>query len=279
MAIPSTEPNTTPPEKKGKMSSPNTDELVKFLISCIRHGVNGKIDFESVAGECGIVSKGAAAKRYERLLKANNILPAAAINPRDASVASVKRNKPTTTIVKDVKAAAEKKRKAIEGDNSPANNDDDDDEEPSPATAKKKRVKTEKKETSVKSEPFVKSEDEQEHQSGAEPTSDRKPAGHIKHAILPLPELEEGERRLTLKDKDYGYSMDGANDFIDPALKVKEENVFERFTQDSDLVQLPSTSDAAIKAVHEGVLKDPTQLPSTSAPTIKAEYENVIIVD
>ncbi|KAL8700013.1 MAG: hypothetical protein Q9201_005678 [Fulgogasparrea decipioides] len=268
MTFPSTEPNTTPPEKKGKTSSPNTDELVKFLISCIRHGVNGKIDFESVA-----------AKRYERLLKANNILPAAAINPRDASVASVKRNKPTTTTVKDVKAAAEKKRKAIEGDNSPTTNDDEDDEEPSPAAAKKKRVKTETKETSVKSEPLVKPEDEQEHQPGAGPTSGRKPTGHIQHAVLPLPKLEKGERRLTLKDKEYGYSMDGANDFIDPALKVKEENVFEQFTQDSDLVQLPSTFDAATKPEHEGVLKNSTQFPSTSAPTIKAEYENVIIVD
>lgn len=37
-------PTSTAAEKKAaKMSSSNNDELVKFLISCIRHGVNGKV--------------------------------------------------------------------------------------------------------------------------------------------------------------------------------------------------------------------------------------------
>ncbi|PYI30648.1 hypothetical protein BP00DRAFT_457665 [Aspergillus indologenus CBS 114.80] len=55
------------------------DDQVQFLLSCIRNATGGgKIDFANVAKECDIVSKGAAAKRYERLLKANNIAPAGA---------------------------------------------------------------------------------------------------------------------------------------------------------------------------------------------------------
>ncbi|KAM7183464.1 hypothetical protein V8F33_013574 [Rhypophila sp. PSN 637] len=45
----------------------------KFLLACIKHSVAGKINFEAVAHELGIVSKAAAAKRYERLLKAHGI--------------------------------------------------------------------------------------------------------------------------------------------------------------------------------------------------------------
>ncbi|KAI9883819.1 MAG: hypothetical protein M1823_004403 [Watsoniomyces obsoletus] len=55
--------------------SRNNDEQFKFLISCIRHANNSKVDFAAVARECGIVSKGAAAKRYERMMKAHGISP------------------------------------------------------------------------------------------------------------------------------------------------------------------------------------------------------------
>ncbi|KAK1143419.1 hypothetical protein N8T08_006747 [Aspergillus melleus] len=70
------------------MAPTPAEGLVQFLLSCIRHSNNGKIDFEAVAGECNIVSKGAAAKRYERLLKANNI------NPSSGSLASTPNNSP-----------------------------------------------------------------------------------------------------------------------------------------------------------------------------------------
>ncbi|RAH67042.1 uncharacterized protein BO66DRAFT_473716 [Aspergillus aculeatinus CBS 121060] len=57
------------------------DDQVQFLLSCIRNATGGgKIDFANVAKECDIVTKGAAAKRYERLLKANNIAPAGGSN-------------------------------------------------------------------------------------------------------------------------------------------------------------------------------------------------------
>ncbi|PWY86897.1 hypothetical protein BO70DRAFT_394911 [Aspergillus heteromorphus CBS 117.55] len=51
------------------------EEQFQFLLSCIRYANNGKIDFATVAQECNIVSKAAAAKRYERLMKAHNINP------------------------------------------------------------------------------------------------------------------------------------------------------------------------------------------------------------
>ncbi|KAI9785461.1 MAG: hypothetical protein M1839_009202 [Geoglossum umbratile] len=56
--------------------SSNEDQF-KFLISCIRYSNNGRVDFGEVASECGIVSKGAAAKRYERMMKAHGIATAA----------------------------------------------------------------------------------------------------------------------------------------------------------------------------------------------------------
>ncbi|KAK7978151.1 hypothetical protein PG988_005641 [Apiospora saccharicola] len=46
----------------------------RFLISCIKHSCNGKVDFEEVRKECDIKTKGAAAKRFERLMKAHGIV-------------------------------------------------------------------------------------------------------------------------------------------------------------------------------------------------------------
>ncbi|KAI1764317.1 hypothetical protein GGR53DRAFT_466444 [Hypoxylon sp. FL1150] len=51
----------------------DVDSQFKFLIVCIKHSTSGKVDFLEVAKECEIVSKGAAAKRYERLMKAHGI--------------------------------------------------------------------------------------------------------------------------------------------------------------------------------------------------------------
>ncbi|KAI9755051.1 MAG: hypothetical protein M1815_005216 [Lichina confinis] len=55
------------------MPPATVDDQFKFLISCIRHANNGKVDFSAVAKECGVVSKGAAAKRYERMMRAHGI--------------------------------------------------------------------------------------------------------------------------------------------------------------------------------------------------------------
>ncbi|PNY28830.1 Uncharacterized protein TCAP_01249 [Tolypocladium capitatum] len=55
------------------MSKQDVSEQVKFLVSCIRNATSGKPDFSAVATELEIVSKAAAQKRYERLLKAHDI--------------------------------------------------------------------------------------------------------------------------------------------------------------------------------------------------------------
>ncbi|OJK01162.1 hypothetical protein ASPACDRAFT_1854559 [Aspergillus aculeatus ATCC 16872] len=71
-------PNTPSKPRAPRLTA---DDQVQFLLSCIRNATGGgKIDFANVADECDIVTKGAAAKRYERLLKANNIAPAGGSN-------------------------------------------------------------------------------------------------------------------------------------------------------------------------------------------------------
>ncbi|KAK5997109.1 hypothetical protein PT974_02461 [Cladobotryum mycophilum] len=55
------------------MSKQDPSEQVRFLVSCIGHTSNGRPDFAAVAEELGIVTKAAAQKRYERMLKANNV--------------------------------------------------------------------------------------------------------------------------------------------------------------------------------------------------------------
>ncbi|KAL7795259.1 hypothetical protein V8C37DRAFT_401072 [Trichoderma ceciliae] len=68
------------------MSKQDPAEQVRFLVSCIGHTTNGRPDFALVATELGIVSKAAAQKRYERMLKANGVSssrPAAKSNTED----------------------------------------------------------------------------------------------------------------------------------------------------------------------------------------------------
>ncbi|KAI4237623.1 MAG: hypothetical protein LQ352_007933 [Teloschistes flavicans] len=240
-------PGPTAAEKKAaKMSSSSNDELVKFLISCIRHGVNGKIDFDAVAKECDIVSKGAAAKRYERLLKAHNIIPAAALNPRDASVASVKRSKPATPKEKDpkeVKATAEKKRKEIEG--RIRFTEDEDDEEPTP---KPKRVKLEGKKASI-----VKTE------GGLDIDANGKK--HIHHTVMPLKResssSEESVNEISLPGTQQQVAYP-----LDPSLKYQDNDLLEQY----DI-----TSSSTEKGSSPPVIE-------TAAP-VKAEQESVVIED
>ncbi|KAL8920983.1 MAG: hypothetical protein Q9172_004270 [Xanthocarpia lactea] len=139
--------NATDKKVKAKAGALGVDDQFKFLIACIRHGVNGKINFEEVAKECSIVTKGAAAKRYERLMKAHDISLQGPPNPRDASAASPTKGK--TGTAKDANAAA-KKRKATESDAAPTC--DEDDEQPTPAAKKKAKKAPKAKDTVVKSE-------------------------------------------------------------------------------------------------------------------------------
>ncbi|KAK8146789.1 hypothetical protein G3M48_002598 [Beauveria asiatica] len=96
--------------------SPKTEpqQNVRFLISCIRHSNGGKVDFEAVAKELGIVTKAAAAKRYERLIKAANKDSSSAAAPSDGDETPTK---PATTKRKALalsgpKASPAKKAKA-----------------------------------------------------------------------------------------------------------------------------------------------------------------------
>ncbi|KXH66027.1 hypothetical protein CSAL01_12295 [Colletotrichum salicis] len=53
------------------MASVGTDAegQVTFLVHCIKHSSGGRVDFRSVANDCKIASKAAAAKRFERILR------------------------------------------------------------------------------------------------------------------------------------------------------------------------------------------------------------------
>ncbi|KAK0386489.1 hypothetical protein NLU13_6324 [Sarocladium strictum] len=55
------------------MSKQDPEQQIRFLVTCIGHTANGRPNFQSVADELGIVSKAAAHKRYERLLKQYSI--------------------------------------------------------------------------------------------------------------------------------------------------------------------------------------------------------------
>ncbi|TLS23719.1 uncharacterized protein PpBr36_06294 [Pyricularia pennisetigena] len=117
------------------MASMAPEEQVKFLVTCIKHGGGGgKIDFAAVATELEIVSKAAAAKRYERLLKSYNI------HPGSLTVANTPENTPK-------KKATPRKRKAADRD---ADNDDGGDDAAIKPASKKGHVA--KREASVKDE-------------------------------------------------------------------------------------------------------------------------------
>ncbi|KAI1118090.1 hypothetical protein F5Y14DRAFT_438904 [Nemania sp. NC0429] len=107
-------------------SGTDNDSHFRFLISCIRHSTAGKVDFEEVRKECDIVSKGAAAKRYERLMKAHGI-------STSTGVGSVKKEVNDSNEAKKTKARVTKKRKLEE-----VNEDEGDIDEPVKQEAKVK---------------------------------------------------------------------------------------------------------------------------------------------
>ncbi|KAL8934516.1 MAG: hypothetical protein Q9216_005874 [Gyalolechia sp. 2 TL-2023] len=205
----------TSPGKKGKTASASADEQLKFLLSCIRHSINGKINFTEVAKECNIISKGAAAKRYERLMKAHGINQQAPVSPRDASVASTKVKKAAAEGKTAPAAKAGKKRKAIEAES--ATNNDDDDEEPSPL-AGKKRVKKE-----VKSE--IKAEDEPK---AALPQFD----GAVDMLASKFESVVKTEQEIIVKKEEPVAEVDEKNVFT-----IEDEAMFDQFLQPGDFDQ------------------------------------------
>ncbi|TFB05286.1 hypothetical protein CCMA1212_002973 [Trichoderma ghanense] len=103
------------------MSKQDPAEQVRFLVSCIGHTANGRPDFTLVAQELGIVSKAAAQKRYERMLKANGV--SAASKAASKASADDDATTPASTPVKRKPAAgdggsAKKKTKATKKEES-----------------------------------------------------------------------------------------------------------------------------------------------------------------
>ncbi|KAG9236118.1 hypothetical protein BJ875DRAFT_439672 [Amylocarpus encephaloides] len=129
------------------MAPASNEEQFKFLISCIRYSNNGRVcfapqpptvshaletniiplqvDFSKVADECGIISKGAAAKRYERMMRAHGI----ASNEKTGSKTSTP-TKSKADSSSDTASNPAKKRKMIddfdESGNSSSTGADDD---------------------------------------------------------------------------------------------------------------------------------------------------------
>ncbi|KAL7944407.1 hypothetical protein V8C42DRAFT_326707 [Trichoderma barbatum] len=138
------------------MSKQDPAEQVRFLVSCIGHTTNGRPDFTLVAQELGIVSKAAAQKRYERMLKANGVnasKPAAKAGADDE-------NTPVSTPVKRKPAgaaggSAKKKTKATKKEES---DEDIKDTKPVPKTRASRVPKKEQKEE-------TKEETKEEHDS------------------------------------------------------------------------------------------------------------------
>ncbi|KAL8827350.1 MAG: hypothetical protein Q9191_003242 [Dirinaria sp. TL-2023a] len=105
------------------MPPASSESQFAFLISCIRYSNNGKVDFTEVARECGIVSKGAAAKRYERMMKANGIHQSN--QPiRETTIASTPRKRAENT-----SGSSQKKRKLDHFNDGNSNTDTGDDDE------------------------------------------------------------------------------------------------------------------------------------------------------
>ncbi|KAL7912782.1 hypothetical protein GGI35DRAFT_491215 [Trichoderma velutinum] len=128
------------------MSKQDPAEQVRFLVSCIGHTTNGRPDFTLVAEELGIVSKAAAQKRYERMLKANGVnasKPAAKSSADDENTPATPVKRKTTGVAG---GSAQKKSKATKKEES---DDEMKDTKPAPkgraAKAPKKELKKEPK--------------------------------------------------------------------------------------------------------------------------------------
>ncbi|RKL35524.1 hypothetical protein BFJ72_g8754 [Fusarium proliferatum] len=121
------------------MSKQEPADQVKFLVSCIGHTSNGR----AVAEELNIVSKAAAQKRYERMLKAHGISRPGALangNGADSAPSTPKRKAKAEGAGSAKKRATPRKAKKEESE-------DDEDVKPKTPTSKSKVKKEEEKES------------------------------------------------------------------------------------------------------------------------------------
>ncbi|KAJ4136024.1 hypothetical protein NW768_003632 [Fusarium equiseti] len=133
------------------MSKQEPLDQIKFLVSCIGHSSNGRPDFQAVADELDIVTKAAAQKRYERMLKAHGISRpgALAVNNGDASAETP----PATPTKRKAKGEAAGSAKKTRTPRAKAKKESSDDEEPKPkASATKRKAKKEEEQEEEKKE-------------------------------------------------------------------------------------------------------------------------------
>ncbi|KAK1761172.1 hypothetical protein QBC47DRAFT_397145 [Echria macrotheca] len=147
------------------MPAVDYESQFRFLLACIKHSANGKVNFTAVADELGIVSKAAAAKRYERLLKAHDILPSSLMGRGNEANGSA----PATATPAPKKANGRKRKAAaVEPED-----DSESEEMNARAIKKEKAIKAEKgvkKEPGVKTETAIKNEDDADTKPAARPT-------------------------------------------------------------------------------------------------------------
>ncbi|KAE8152427.1 hypothetical protein BDV25DRAFT_137876 [Aspergillus avenaceus] len=142
------------------MSKVSETEQLQFLLSCIRHSKNGKVDFDSVAKECNIVTKGAASKRYERLIKASKPVGEAATassitsspvaSPKKVTKSSPSKGKKTVGEKKATAAAFKRtpKKKAVLKTEEPSDDETEIDEAQEATDEEGKDMKTEEQDNS-----------------------------------------------------------------------------------------------------------------------------------
>ncbi|UPK90087.1 hypothetical protein LCI18_001022 [Fusarium solani-melongenae] len=126
------------------MSKQDPADQVKFLVSCIGHTSNGRPDFQAVADELAIVSKAAAQKRYERMLKAHGISRPGALAGGDSAPAT-----PTKRKAKAEGAGSAKKKPARgkakkESDEAKKESDEDEEVEAKPKPKPKRGKQADK---------------------------------------------------------------------------------------------------------------------------------------
>ncbi|KAH6955176.1 hypothetical protein DER45DRAFT_633711 [Fusarium avenaceum] len=146
------------------MSKQEPADQVKFLVSCIGHTTNGRPDFQSVADELSIVSKAAAQKRYERMLKAHGISRPGALANGDAT--------PPTTPTKRKAKTEGPGSAAKRTPRSKAKKEDDEEEDVKPkVSASKPKAKPKIKKEAEKEKEEKKKEEKEATDSGDSPLS------------------------------------------------------------------------------------------------------------
>ncbi|RSL55991.1 hypothetical protein CEP54_009091 [Fusarium duplospermum] len=123
------------------MSKQDPADQVKFLVSCIGHTSNGRPDFQAVADELAIVSKAAAQKRYERMLKAHGISRPGALAGGDSVPAT-----PTKRKAKAEGAGSAKKKTARGKAKKESDEDEEAEAKPKPKAKRGKQSEKVKKE-------------------------------------------------------------------------------------------------------------------------------------